>query len=140
MLIKQTAGIQIVIGGDKPEITNLYLSSWNWKGLNTDVELLELSDDFSYFFVNNLKQFIKARATAFAENWRNYWPESHKSGGVWELALQKAKDEFEAIKYEKFLPESYEYCKIYSKGFLEKEFNPIPFVSKKLLKAFGEID
>lgn len=118
MLIKQNAGSQIVIGGNINDITSLYLSVWNWKGISDEIELISLSDNFSYFFVRDLDKFLHARAVAFAENWQNYWQENDP---IWQNSIDKAKKEYDDIPSEKFLPEYSNYFTSFNNNDLEHE-------------------
>ncbi len=99
-MIKQIYGQYLSIGSKVKEIYPIWLSLYNWNALNG--ELMYLSDDFGYFLVEE-NNFLKGRATAFANNWSNYWLKTHNGKMLWKLAKIKAKKELDSIKFENFL-------------------------------------
>ena len=95
-------GAKIALGGSFKEINDLHYSVYNWNG--TDSFLLELSDDFFYFLVE-WERYYFARVQAFCNNWEMFWPDNNKKqiGGVFNLACEKALNEFNSFKSEEFL-------------------------------------
>ncbi len=99
MLIRQIYGNYQAIGGTTEEIYDRWLSLYNWNGLNG--ELLELSDNFKYFLIEEVK-YIHTRAVVFCCHWG--WSYKGKPGKlIFGLASIKARKELDSIKVENFL-------------------------------------
>lgn len=106
MIKKQIITDTLYLGGYLEEIEPLHLSLWNRNAMSDELKSFGGYDNFYYFFLP-LKNFFQKRAEAFADNWKQYWPNHIKrkgnGGGVWELAVIKAYDEFNSFKMENFL-------------------------------------
>jgi hypothetical protein len=95
MIIRTKCGEFLAIGGPPEEINPLFLSLYNWGGLDRELLNLGLPQNFVYFLIRP-EHFVYYRAVAFCNSEVN----KKKTEGfiVWDSAVLKANEELDSLR------------------------------------------
>ena len=142
MIIKQTVGSSIYLGGDLKDIEPLNFSLFNFCN-RFNSELQELSDNFLYF-VTTPEDYVYARTRNIHINWAYNNPEGSfverykRTKMAFKLSQMRAIKELKEYKEETFIHNQQDYtAHIYSFGNVPEDLDKInkfeEFIDKKVV-------